>query len=163
LLDKLFKLPYANTCDSVQGCTIENEYTIFDCNTPYVDRYFIWTAITRTDDLNKVNIFIHPKKEIIKLIKSRYKQYIESKIKNYKLQDKRGGREFNKDEYIDLGWINNELMRYEKRCPICKDFFKIHFENEFECNITVDRINNSKPHVKSNCRLICLHCNVTKK
>lgn len=34
---KNFKLPYANTCDSVQGLSIKDKIIIFDCNTPYVD------------------------------------------------------------------------------------------------------------------------------
>ena len=29
-------------------------------------------------------------------------------------------------------------------------------------NITVDRINNTLAHVKSNCQLCCHHCNITK-
>jgi hypothetical protein len=35
-LDKLahFKLSYANTCDSVQGLTMDKSFTIFDANTP---------------------------------------------------------------------------------------------------------------------------------
>ena len=38
---KHFRLPYANTCHSVQGLTIDEPITVFDCNTPYVDREFI--------------------------------------------------------------------------------------------------------------------------
>ena len=34
---KNFKLPYANTCDSVQGLSIKDKIITFDCNTPYVD------------------------------------------------------------------------------------------------------------------------------
>lgn len=37
-LIKHFKLPYANTNHSVQGMTIEDNYTIFDSNTAYVNR-----------------------------------------------------------------------------------------------------------------------------
>ena len=51
LLKKHFKLPYCSTVHSVQGLSIDEELTIFDCNTPYVDKYFIWTAITRARDL----------------------------------------------------------------------------------------------------------------
>jgi len=45
-----FKLPYAGTCHSVQGLSIKDEMTLFDVNTPYVDKYFIWTALTRATD-----------------------------------------------------------------------------------------------------------------
>src|ERR1700722_12414147 len=40
---KNFRLPYANTCHSVQGLTINEPITVFECNTPYVDKEFIWT------------------------------------------------------------------------------------------------------------------------
>ena len=53
LLKKHFKLPYCSTVHSVQGLSIDEEICIFDCNTPYVDKYFIWTAITRARDLKK--------------------------------------------------------------------------------------------------------------
>ena len=52
-LDKHFKLPYASTYDSVQGLSIGEKMTLFDCNTPYVDRFFIWTALTRAKYLKK--------------------------------------------------------------------------------------------------------------
>ena len=60
-MDKLikhFKLPYANTRDSVQGLSgISKKITILGCITPYVDRYFIWTAPTRTRNLKNVQVF----------------------------------------------------------------------------------------------------------
>ena len=52
-IKKAFKLPYANTCDSVQGISIYDKITCFDCSTPYVDRCIIWTVITRATDLKK--------------------------------------------------------------------------------------------------------------
>lgn len=54
-----FKLPYGLTCHSVQGLSLDGPMTIWDCNTPYVDREFIWTAITRARSLKNVQIFQH--------------------------------------------------------------------------------------------------------
>ena len=34
ILSKYFKLPYYSTCHSSQGSTIDEEITIFDCNSP---------------------------------------------------------------------------------------------------------------------------------
>ena len=34
ILSKYFKLPYCSTCHSSQGSTIDEEITIFDCNSP---------------------------------------------------------------------------------------------------------------------------------
>lgn len=53
--------------------------TIFDVNTPYVDRYFVWTALTRATDFDNVTIFQHPKEEVTNLHISRVKQYFEQK------------------------------------------------------------------------------------
>ena len=60
-MDKLikhFKLPYANTRDSVQCLSgISKKITILGWITTYVDRYFIWTALTRTRNLKNVQVF----------------------------------------------------------------------------------------------------------
>ena len=69
-LKKHFKLPYANTCDSVQGLRLGEKITIFDCNTPYVDRYYIWTALTRAKDMKNVQVFEHSDQEVMSLKKS---------------------------------------------------------------------------------------------
>ena len=75
VFNKHFKMPYANTSDSVQGLNIDNKITIFDCNTPYVDRYFIWTALTRSTDLNNVQIYEHSKEEVMSLKRSWVRLY----------------------------------------------------------------------------------------
>ena len=79
-----FKLPHCLTCHSVQGLSIDDKVTIFDCNTPYVDRNFVWTAITRVRDLNNVTYFEHPDNEVKSLEDSRLKQYFNLKINGYK-------------------------------------------------------------------------------
>jgi len=84
-----FKLPYANTCHSVQGLSINGPLTIFDVNTPYVDRFYIWTAITRSTDLSQVTIFQHSENEI-QLKDSKKKQYVKNKITEYKYQGENG-------------------------------------------------------------------------
>lgn len=69
-LKKHFKVPYANTCDRVQGLGLGEKITIFDCNTPYVDRYYIWTTLTRAKDLKNVQVFEHSSQEVMSLKKS---------------------------------------------------------------------------------------------
>ena len=89
VFSKHFKMPYANACDSVQGLSIDNKIAIFDCNTPYVDRYFIWTALTRSTDLNNVQIYEHSKEEVMSLKRSWVRLYFNKKIQGYKQQDKK--------------------------------------------------------------------------
>ena len=59
-----FRLAHAHTCDSVQGMSFDEPITILDANIPYVDRKFIWTALTRCRKLSDVTFFIHPKSEV---------------------------------------------------------------------------------------------------
>ena len=63
MLEKHFKLSYCVTVHSVQGLSLDSKVTLLDCNTPYVDRNFIWTAITRVRELDNITYFEHPEDE----------------------------------------------------------------------------------------------------
>ena len=84
ILDTHFKLPYALTCDSVQGLSFDenDKITIFDANLPYSDRKYLWTAITRSRKLDNVYIFIHSDSEVERFTDSRIKQYFKFKVEN---------------------------------------------------------------------------------
>ena len=60
---KHFMLPYCNTSHSVHGSSTNEKITVFDCTLPYVNRNFVWTAITRIRDLNDVIYFEHGSNE----------------------------------------------------------------------------------------------------
>ena len=155
-----FQLPYCNTCHSVQGLTVEDAFTIFDCNTPYVDRNFIWTAITRATDFKNITIFEHSEEECAKLEVSKKHQKLALKVKNYKSQDTHAGRKFTDKEYVDVAWIQSQ----KQCCFNCGINFYFKVENgEVETNLSVDRINNAIAHVKNNSRLCCVSCNVARK
>ena len=52
ILKDHFDHSYCKTCHSAQGLSINIDITIFGCNiNPYVDKNFIYTAITRVWDL----------------------------------------------------------------------------------------------------------------
>lgn len=156
---KHFKLPYANTCDLVQGMSLNDKITIFDCNTPYVDRYYIWTALTRATALKNVQIFEHSVYELMNLKKSWVKLYFTQKIQGYKQQDKKAGRNEIKD-YIDAEWFKTQY-RTHKNCSLCE--VSILRDHKVTSNITADRIDNNKSHVKSNSRLMSIKCNTSKQ
>jgi len=163
ILQKHFRLAYANTCHSVQGLTIEHEFTIFDCDTAYVNRNWIWTALTRTDDLNKITIFESQVKELSALERSKRKQYIEMKVLNYKKQDEKAGRKYDKNDYITADWIKEIFYKQYQECVRCKCQLEMDIYNgSVKSNITVDRIDSRWAHIKSNCQLMCLDCNVSK-
>lgn len=163
ILLKHFKLPYAVTCDSVQGITKDEKMTIFDSNTPYVDRKFLWTAMTRVKRLEDITIFIHSKEEVERLTESRLSLYFKQKVESYKSQDRKTQREFNNDDYVNVDWIHEQYQK-NKYCLFCKKHYELYLDENSSVvsNITVDRINNKLAHVKNNCQLCCHHCNITK-
>jgi len=163
ILLKHFKLPYGLTCDSVQGLTRNEPTTIFDAGCAYVDRKYLWTAITRVKRLEYISIFIHSKEELDKMLKSRIQLYFKEKVLSYKLQDKKAEREFIDEEFIDAKWITEEFDN-NKCCRFCKTYYEIRLneDSNIVSNLTVDRINNTLAHVKNNCQLCCHHCNITK-
>jgi hypothetical protein len=162
---KYFKLPYSRTCHSVQGLTITDNFTIFDTNTPYINRKWLWTAISRTDDFKKIQIFEHDYNEIVRLTYAKKLQYYKMKVQGYKTQDKKAGRIYDEKEYINERWIMNELTK-NNYCSGCKHPFILCLgvnEDSTKSNITVDRIDNNLPHIINNCHLLCLSCNRKKK
>jgi hypothetical protein len=92
------------------------------------------------------------------MLKSRIQLYFKEKVLSYKLQDKKADREF-----IDAKWITEQLEN-NKCCRFCKCYYEIFFNEDsfIVSNLTVDRINNNLPHIKSNSQLCCHHCNITK-
>jgi hypothetical protein len=167
MLRNYFKYPYCFTCDSIQGLSFEEDdkITIFDANNPYCDRKFLWTAITRCRYLDNVYIYIHSQDEIQRFTDMKYNQHFRFKVEGYKNQDKKKGREYNEEEYISNNWIFEQLEKHGIVCPYCNTQMNLGLDddNNVTSNITVDRIDNSKAHIKTNCRLSCHQCNVTKK
>ena len=109
---------------SVEGLSINDKKTVFDCNTPYVDRYFIWTAITRATDLNKVQIFELSEKEVMSLKRSWVRLHFNQKVQGYKQQDKKAGRHYNNKDHIDPEWFKIQ-HRNHKGCPFCNKLFEV--------------------------------------
>lgn len=166
ILRNHFKLPYALTCDSVQGLSFgeDDKITVFDSNTPYVDRKYIWTAITRARKLENVNIFIHPKSELERLTQSRMRLYFNQKVESYKQQDTKAKRTIIKEEFIDEPWISSELENVKYNCIFCKKHLELYIDENSNVisNVTVDRKDNFKSHHKTNCQICCLDCNRKK-
>ena len=163
LLKKHFKLPYCSTVHSVQGLSIDEEICIFDCNTPYTDRNFVWTAITRARDLKKVIYFHHSDNEVKRLEESRKIQYLKMKINYYKIQDMDAKRDFIKESYIDVPWFTEAISNTD-RCSLCGNSFYMVLDgdNNVMCNITCDRLDSNISHHQDNCHLMCQSCNCSK-
>jgi len=165
IFDKHFILPYCRTIDSSQGRSISEKYTLFDCCLPYVSKEHFWVGLTRSRDLNNVIVFINSDEEIAMYTDLRIRQYYKFKIENYKLQDDMKNRKYTNEEFIDTKWIENRIETKGLKCEMCCKDFEIYIdtENNVNSNLTIDRLDNSKAHIKSNCQLACLLCNISKK
>ena len=164
-----FALPYCYTLHSVQGLTINEPITIFDAETSYLDRKYIWTALTRATSLDNVKIFMATENEITRSKNSHINLYFRTKIADYKRQDKKANREIDENEYITAEWLYDQISQnpfccghHDHICGVPLEYYLNDTNNTVESNITADRINNDIGHVKTNCRLMCVECNKSK-
>ena len=68
-------------------------------------------------------------------------------------EDKKAGREFKDNLYVNAEWINEVCKNYGYQCK-CGVAFEVCLEDgKVTSNLTVDRKDNSKPHHKTNCFL----------
>ena len=122
--------------------------------------------MTRATDFNNVTIFKHSESEIQTLKSCKIKQYFQSKVNEYKHQDKIADRQWKPSDYVTVDWINDTYCSIEVcSCIVCKTPYEVVVSDTgtITSNITVDRIDNAKAHTTDNIRLCCNMCNVTKK
>ena len=165
LLQNYFILDYCRTINTMQGTSINEKFTIFDLNIPYVSKEHIWVAITRARSLKNVQIFIHNDYEVNSYTYARISQYFNLKIENYKKQDLKANRTFKNEDFIDVNFIVNQQQKTNNKCSYCLKDLEIFINNDNNVisNLTIDRINNKLSHIKTNCKIACLICNVSKK
>jgi hypothetical protein len=165
LLQSHFILEYCRTIDSMQGASISDKMTIFDLNIPYVSKEHIYVAITRARSLKNLQIFIHPEREVNSYTTSRITQYFSFKIQNYKKQDEKAKRDFKIEDYIDEDFILKQMKKTNNKCSYCLKDLELFIDNDnnVKSDLTIDRIDNRFAHIKTNCKLSCLICNVSKK
>ena len=165
LMQNNFILEYCRTIDSMQGSSISEKMTIFDLNLPYVSKNHIWVAITRARSLKNLQIFIHDDQEVKSYTYARIRQYFNMKIQNYKNQDNKAKRDFKAEDYIDENFIFQQQKKTNNKCSYCLKDLEIFIDNDniVKSDLTIDRVDNKLPHIKSNCKICCHHCNVSKK
>ena len=134
------------TCHSAQGCSADDEITIFDYNHILVKNYpeRLWAG-DASDDFNQ------------KLIMS----YLNRKIENYKLQDRKGKRQIPKQGYVNTEWF---LKNITNSCNYCGCGFTIDVKRGgIMSNLTCQRVNNEEPHALDNIVPYCVRCNCSCK
>jgi hypothetical protein len=157
MIEIYFRLSYARTCHSYQGLSEEEPITIFNVNHYMVDNDWIYTAITRSTELNNIYIYMG---ENYDNEEEKLKSQIKYMIEGHKDSDYNKNRllKNKKYKYVSVDWTMNELKTV-KKCSMC---FKNFDVSNFEC-FSIDRIDNNIGHYEFNCQIICRRCNVGKK
>ena len=92
---------------------------MFDVNTFYTDREYVYTAVSRVRSVDQLTVFNHSNKEVNHLYDSRIKQYFNLKIPNYMEQGTKWFREYNINDYVNTEWIYEQLDTQNNKCLIC--------------------------------------------
>ena len=84
------------------------------------------------------------------------KYIIKEMIKNSRKADKKSNK-YDADNFIDKCFLEG-LFEDNEECYYCK----VPFTYEEKCStlVTIERLKNSIGHIKSNCVLACLDCNI---
>ena len=87
---------------------------------------------------------------------------IERKLAGYRKQDLKAGRSWKKREELSARDVLHMSTEQRHVCFLCGEVMNLRNRNKDPCNWSVDRLDNSLPHIKGNCKLSHISCNVGK-
>ena len=160
---KAFIFAWCSTCHSAQGSSVDEEITIFDYNHFLVKDYpeWIYTALTRCRDLNKVKFFRYKNDKDDEFNKQNIISYFERKIEAYKTQDRTAKRSIPKVGYVNVEWFIDNIRN---QCNYCGCGFHLDIRNgNIMSNLTCQRVNNELTHTLENIVPYCCRCNCSCK
>ena len=139
----LFKRNWCRTGHSIQGRTIGEKLYIHDPDSYFATARWLRTAITRcqTMDITLVT-FRNPCHMSHRVIRQR--------IKNHVIADKKKGRTFNIEDFVTEEWARKKIKMQGYNCAVCLE--------PLDLDWSIDRIDNSRAHVKDNCQISCRKC-----
>jgi hypothetical protein len=156
LIKKHFIHSYCRTCHSFQGSSIDDKITVFDWSFFFVNRKWIYTAVTRATELKNVVFFNGSTDEFDEAILDKY---LEKKVQNYKKQDYQHQRTIT-DNYVTADWLK---AQFGKTCQDCGDCLRFDVKDgKVESNLSADRCDNSEGHHLNNIVPLCVACNQRK-
>ena len=121
---------------------------IYDWHLWYVEKEWIFTALTRATDLNRLKFFRYNESAEDKH-KALVEKYFERKVLSYIQQDKKVGRDVNDGEFVDVDFL---MKLMNTNCENCNEPLVIDFEDgRIVSNIYCQRINCAIRHFKDNC------------
>ena len=165
LVKRLFIYDHANTCHSLQGMAAASGIALFDVDIWCASREWLYTALTRTNDLDKV-VFWDPAAGAVGdqpvVMRSDFSQAMEAKLRGYMDQDTAAGRAWEPEDYVDVAHIMELHSTQGGVCAHCAAWLPPRCKPADPEQATVDRLDNALAHVKGNCCLACLRCNRTR-
>jgi len=155
-----FHYPYVNTIHSSQGDTYKNmPLSIFDFNNFRVNENDKWTAISRTNRIELVQIYNGPNFD---LSEEEFQRVVNHRIESHKREDTKKNRVFTDELYVDYDWVKGMLILQKNKCIKCGVELSLS-RSISNTQVSIDRKDNRFSHLKSNCDLSCRYCNITKK
>ena len=88
---------------------------------------------------------------------------MQRKIYSYKASDKKAGRAWEEEDYVTCADIKAFLGAQNELCAGCGCVLQQRWAKGDHEQLTVDRKDNAKAHVRDNCQLLCLKCNTKKQ
>ena len=156
LIQKHFIHSYCRTCHSFQGSSISDKITIFDWKFVFVNRKWLYTAVTRATELKNVFFFNGPSEVFDEEVLDKY---LSKKVDNYRKQDITHKREV-VDNFITPARLK---AQFGKTCQDCGDCFRFDIrDGKVESNLSADRVDNSECHHLNNVVPLCVSCNQRK-
>ena len=152
-----FIFAFCYTCHSVQGCSIDDDVTIFDWNHHLITREWLWTGITRARDLNRVKFYKYSSDLNEEFNAKCIMKYFDRKVLAYKEQDRKNGFGIPKENYVDAEWLKDNV---NGKCANCGCGFVLSMDSgNINSNLTCQRVCNDLPHTKDNVIAFCASCN----
>ncbi|MDR3570677.1 MAG: AAA family ATPase [Candidatus Pacebacteria bacterium] len=154
-----FQYRYASTILSSQGDTYgDSPLTLFDFNAYMCKPCDKYTAISRTNNLEWVEIYMG---QSIRIDSTKLKETIRKRIASHKIEDEKKGRDYEEEDYVSVDWAMNRFYSSNMTYPHCNTIYNLTTSNM--STFSIDRINDSFAHTKSNCVISCRFCNNSRK
>jgi len=158
--DRYFIHSYCRTCHSFQGSSIDDQITILDWRFKFVNRKWLYTAVTRATELKNVMFYSGRTANHTMQDERQLDRYLIAKVAHYRKQDRDAGRKIRIESYLTPEWLK---AQYGKNCSGCGDCLTFEIKGiQVLSNLTADRFDNGLDHSLDNIVPLCCSCNQRK-
>jgi hypothetical protein len=164
-----FSYAHAFTGHAQQGMSVDGPVTIFDYASSWlhngkvcgVNAQWVYTALSRARNMQEVYVYVGALEPAVS--EREFDIAMQRKIHSYKTADKKAGRAWVEEDYVTSADIKAMLGAQNELCAGCGCVLQKRWAKGDHEQLTVDREDNAKAHVRDNCQLLCLKCNKKKQ